>query len=261
MQQPQSDAPARKRRLAEAPHCSNAPSAGAAAGTTPFSVIVPTLHEERVLPETLAHLRGFRQAEEIIVVDGGSRDATVPLAEAAGARVVRARRGRGPQMNAGALAARHDHLLFLHADCRLPADAFHLIDQVFADGRGAGLFAIDFHSRHPILRLMSHLSRWPTPWTQFGEGALFMHRQTFDAVGGFPEWPLMEDVEMLRRLRRSSQLARARGTVRASPRRFVENGVVRQTLRNLACYTLFHLGMSPHRLVHWYAGGRRPVRD
>ena len=255
MHQRQLDAPARKRRLAERTGSSNV------AATTvdrlvspPFTVIIPALDEEPVLFETIAHLNGFRQVDEVIVVDGGSRDATVQVAEAAGARVLRASRGRGPQMNAGARAAQHGHLMFLHADCRLPPDAFRCIEEVFAGGHDAGLFAIDFGSPHVVLRTMSKLSRWSTPWTQFGEAALFMSRRLFDAVGGFPDWPLMEDVEMLRRLRRRSQLARARGTVQASPRRFLENGIWRQTLRNFWCYTLFQLGMPPSKLVDRYAG-------
>jgi hypothetical protein len=157
-------------------------------------------------------------------------------------------------MNAGARAAVNDHLLFLHADCRLPPDAFDAIHEVFSRGHTAGVFSIDFGSPHVILWTLSRLSRWPTRWTQFGEGALFIQRATFEAVGGFPDWPLMEDVEILRRLRRRTPVIPARRSVRASPRRFLENGVTRQMLRNLLCYALFQLGMAPERLLRWYTG-------
>jgi rSAM/selenodomain-associated transferase 2 len=226
------------------------------ASTEPFSVIIPTLLEERALPETLAHLNVFQEIAEVIVVDAGSNDATRAIARAAGARVLCTARGRGQQLNAGALAARNDNLLFLHADCRLPRNAFAAIGEVFARGQSAGLFAIDFGSAHPILAAMSFLSRWPSPWTEFGEGALFMQRGAYQEVGGFPDWPLMEDVEMLRRLRRAGRLTRARGTVQASPRRFFDQGVARQTLRNLCVYTLFRLGISPHRLVRLYTAAK-----
>jgi rSAM/selenodomain-associated transferase 2 len=217
-----------------------------------FSVIIPTLNEERALAATLTHLDAFRDIDETIVVDGGSVDATVDVARRHGARVVQAPRGRGRQLNHGARAAARQHLMFLHADCRLPAAAFDAVRETFAKGYGAGLFAIDYGSRHPILAALSWLSRWPTRWTQFGEGALFMRRSEFDAVDGFPEWPLMEDVEILRRLRRRSSLCAAPGIVRASPRRFQQNGVVRQMLRNVLVFGLFHLGMAPHRLLRLY---------
>lgn len=230
------------------------PSQTAHAGS--FSVIIPTLLEESTLPATLAHLEAFQEISEVIVVDASSRDATVEIARAAGARVLFAKRGRGSQLNAGALAAQSDNLLFLHADCRLPANAFAAIREVFASGEGAGLFAIDFGSSHPILKAMSFLSQWPTQWSAFGEGTLFMRREVYHEVGGFPDWPLMEDVEMLRRLRQAGHLRRARGTVQASPRRFLEHGVTRQTLRNFCVYALYRLGMAPHRLVRLYTAGK-----
>jgi rSAM/selenodomain-associated transferase 2 len=219
-----------------------------------FSVIIPVLDEADTLPETLAHLEAFPEIEEILVVDGGSRDATADLARGRGVRLLRAPRGRGRQLNCGARAARLDHLMFLHADCRLPDEAFDAVRHTFAAGHAAGLFRIDFGSRHPILACLSWLSRCPSRWTQFGEGALFVRRAEFNAIGGFPEWPLMEDVEILRRLRRRHSLAAAPETVQASPRRFLQRGVARQMLRNLLVYSLFHLGVSPERLVRLYNG-------
>jgi len=219
-----------------------------------FAVIVPTLNEETTLEATLQHLRTFPEVTEIIVADGGSEDATTTRARRAGARVLDAPRGRGPQLHAGARAARADHLLFLHADCRLPVDAFAAIRQTFAHGSRAGLFAIDYASRHPVLVTLSWLSRLPSRWTEFGEGALFLQRDVYEAVGGFPAWPLMEDVEILRRLRRRGVLGRAPGAVRASPRRFHNGGVTRQLLRNVTVYTLFHCGVAPERLLHLYGG-------
>lgn len=246
------------RSLAEAPTGSKALALGPpqVACTEPFSVIIPTLREERALPETLAHLNVFQEISEVLVVDAGSDDATRAIARDAGARVLCTPRGRGQQLNAGAQAARNDNLLFLHADCRLPENAFEAIGEVFARGQSAGLFAIDFRNSHPILQAMSFLSQWPSPWTEFGEGALFLRRGVYEEVGGFPDWPLMEDVEMLRKLRRAGRLTRARGTVLASPRRFLDQGVTRQTLRNICVYTLFRLGMAPHRLVRLYTAAK-----
>ncbi|MFQ5599882.1 MAG: TIGR04283 family arsenosugar biosynthesis glycosyltransferase [Candidatus Krumholzibacteriia bacterium] len=230
----------------------------APAGTDPdsFCVIIPTLHEAGIIFETVSHARSFPDVAEVVVVDGGSGDGTVDRALLAGARVLRAPRGRGSQMNAGAHASRAPNLVFLHADCRLPRTAFTAMRSVFARGHQAGVFAIDYGSPHLLLRLVAALSSLRTPWTQFGEAALFVRREHFSAVGGFPDWPFFEDVEVLSRLRRRGKLGRADGRVLASPRRYEKRGVWRQQLLNLLLYTLFRFGIPPHRLLRLYEGGR-----
>jgi hypothetical protein len=155
-------------------------------------------------------------------------------------------------MNAGARRARAANLVFLHADCRLPPGAFDSMARVFAAGHGAGLFAIDYASPHPLLRLLSRLSHLRSPWTEFGEAGLFLRRRLFEEIGGFPEWPLFEDLEILVRLRRRTSIGRARGCVQASPRRYLERGVWRQQGLNLLLYGLFQLGVSPARLARAY---------
>lgn len=151
---------------------------------------------------------------------------------------------------------RGETLVFLHADCCLPAHAFDAMLDVLDQGYDAGLFAVDYGAPHPVLRMMSRLSSWRTPWTEFGEGALFVRRARFEQLRGFPEWPLFEDVHLLARLRRLDTLGRARGAVRASPRRFERRGVLRQLLRNVLLLGLFHLGVSPHHLARLYEPGR-----
>jgi rSAM/selenodomain-associated transferase 2 len=190
------------------------------------------------------------------VADGGSRDATVALARAAGARVIEAPRGRGPQMNAGARATRTAIVLFLHADCALPPGAVDDARQTLADGHGAGIFRVRYSSNHVLLRLSGAATRWETPLTSFGEGALFVQREVFESVGGYPDWPLFEDVELLRRLRRVTRIGRARGTVHASARRFQARGVWRQQLTNAVVLAAFRLGVPPQRLMRLYDGGR-----
>ncbi len=155
-------------------------------------------------------------------------------------------------MNRGAESVRGDVLVFLHADCRLPNEAFDAMAAVLAGGPESGLFAIDYGSPHPLLRLMSWLSRRRSRWTEFGEGVLFVRRERFEAVGQFPEWPLFEDVELLARLRRCGEVGRARAVVQASPRRFLRRGVLRGMLRNAVLLALFHCGVSPHRLCSHY---------
>ena len=244
-----------KRRISDA---SRSDSREARARRPPsFGVIVPALDEADVITATVQRLRDSASVVDVVVADGGSTDGTVDAARRAGARVVVAPAGRGAQMNRGAAHVRGDTLLFLHADCRLPSNAFELMVDVLHTGRDAGLFAVDYEGSSRLLRLVSRLSHLRTRWTEFGEGALFVRRARFERLGGFPEWPLFEDVALLARLRAAGTLGRARGRVTASPRRYLRRGVLRQLLLNATLYGLFHLGVSPRRLHDWYEGGER----
>ena len=227
-----------------------------------FAVVIPALNEAACIGAAVARVRRAPGVEDVVVVDGGSEDGTAALARRAGARVLASAPGRGVQMNAGARAARGSTLVFLHADCELPPAAFESMRAVLQRGHDAGVFAIDYGSPHPLLRLLSALSRLRTRWTEFGEAALFVRRERFESIGGFPNWPLFEDVEILARLRRRGRLGRARGSVRASPRRYLRRGVVRQQLLVLHLYALYHLGVSPSNLQRRYGcaqeAGRNP---
>ncbi len=221
-----------------------------------FGVVIPALNEADCIVQAVESVRGADAVAGVVVVDAGSTDGTLRLARAAGADVLAAPGGRGAQMNAGARAVAGDTLLFLHADCRLPAGAFAAMGAVLAAGHDAGLFAIDYASEHPLLRLVSQLSRCRSRFTEYGEAALFVRRSRYESVGGFPEWPLFEDVEILARLRRAGTLGRARGSVRASPRRYLQRGVWRQQGLNLLLFTLYHLGVAPSTLQRLYAHDR-----
>lgn len=221
-------------------------------GTARFGVVIPALDEATGIAAAVRSVRDEPRVAEVVVVDGGSSDATLEVARRAGARVLRAPRGRGQQMNRGAAQVQGESLVFLHADCRLPPRAFDAMLDVFDQGYDAGLFAVDYGVPHPILSLVSRLSGWRSAWTEFGEGALFVRRACFERLGGFPDWPLFEDVDLLGRLRRLGTLGRAPGAVRASPRRFERRGVVRQLLLNSMLFGLYHLGVSPHRLARLY---------
>jgi rSAM/selenodomain-associated transferase 2 len=223
-----------------------------------FAIVVPTLEEAATIVETIAHLRAFPEVSEIVIVDGGSRDGTAARARTAGALVLEARRGRGAQMNVGARATTAPTLVFLHADCRLPPGAFDAMQRVLHGGCDAGVFGIRYDSRHPLLRLVGALSCLETRLTQFGEAALFVRRERFDEVGGFPEWPLFEDVDILSRLRRAGGVGRARGRVLTSARRYESCGILRQQLHNGLLLLLYHLGVSPERLSRRYFEVRWP---
>ncbi len=222
--------------------------------------MIPALDEMARIAATIEHVRTLSPAIDVVVADGGSHDGTADAAHAAGARVVTSPPGRGPQMNAGARLARGTALLFLHADCRLPPNALAAIDAIFAGGHEAGIFAIRYDSRHPMLRLAGAMSRFETRFTSFGEGALFVRRETFEFLGGFADWPLFEDVDFLARLRARKPIGRAAGAVIASARRYESQGVLRRQLRNAALLTLYVVGVSPRRLARIYPAMARGVK-
>lgn len=219
----------------------------------PVCVIVPTLNEGAGLGSFLGELTaaGFC---EIVVVDGGSTDETALVAARhRGVRVTRAAGGRGPALNAGAHATTAKYLLFLHADTLLPRGAATKIETFFADPNAVGgCFRLTFDKQSTVLRVYAWLTRFDTAFTTFGDQAYFVRRRTFESIGGFPEWPILEDVEMRRRLKRAGHFIKLPFPVVTSARRFKKNGVIRQQLKNAAIMILFYLGLSPRRITNWY---------
>jgi len=221
-----------------------------------LSIIVPMLNEAPGLPDLIGHLlRMGRDGVEVVLVDGGSDDGSVAIATRAGFEVLRAERGRARQMNAGAAATSGDVLLFLHADTRLPDGAIQLIDTALADGRHVwGRFDVGFDVRTwtmdataYLMNLRSSLSGIAT-----GDQALFMTRTAFDAVGGFPDQPLMEDVEITSRLRRQSRPACIRRPVLTSARRWQSRGPWRTILLMWRLRLAYWFGASPAELERQY---------
>lgn len=196
-----------------------------------LSIIVPMLNEAAALPGLLPQLAHWRaRGCEVLLVDGGSTDGSAAMARAAGFKVVDAERGRARQMNAGAANACGEVLLFLHADTQLPAEADAAVRAALADGRHAwGRFDVRITGRPPMLRvvavLMNRRSRISGIAT--GDQAIFVRRAVFAVVGGFPVQPLMEDIELSRRLLRRSRPACLRARVATSGRRWEQRGVWR----------------------------------
>jgi rSAM/selenodomain-associated transferase 2 len=227
---------------------------------TRLSIIVPVLDEADAIAthlETLAPLRAC--GAEVIVVDGGSRDGTPALARAGADRVLAAERGRASQMNAGAGAAGGDILLFLHADTRLPADADDLIGEGLASGeRVWGRFDVRIEGSHRLLGLVAALMNRRSRLTGVatGDQAIFVRREAFAAVGGYPDIPLMEDIVLSRRLKRLSRPACLAARVTTSGRRWERNGVLRTILTMWRLRLAFALGADPRNLALAY--GYRP---
>ena len=196
-----------------------------------LSVIVPVLNESAGFPGLLDRLVPLvRNGAEVIIADGGSDDDCASIAERAGFIVVRARRGRARQMNAGAGLATGDVLLFLHADTRLPDAAESIVVQALANsGRVWGRFDVRISGRPLMLRVVSHLMNLRSRLTGIatGDQAMFVTRAAFDAVGGFSDQPLMEDIELSRQLRKRSRPVCISRCVTTSGRRWERRGVWR----------------------------------
>jgi len=227
-----------------------------------FSVVIPVLNEESHLRQCLESFRDEGRDVETIVVDGGSGDRTVEVAVTCGARVVTSEPGRGVQQNAGARIATGDILLFLHADTRLPRGAFAILDESFKDEEVMiGSFRSTFDSERFVLGLYSFFSRFESPWTTFGDQCLVMRKSFFTGLGGFPAWPLFEDVRFLELARKRTKIHKFSAAVTTSARIFVSYGPVSGQLRNAWLLILYHLGCSPHRLAEIYYGLPRARRS
>jgi len=221
-----------------------------------ISVVIPTLNAAATLPDTLAALCSAAMLGEVIVADGGSSDETAARAVAAGARVVVGPRGRGGQLAAGAAAASGNWLLFLHADCRLEPGWERAVDAFLrapaAEAR-AGYFDLALDDPVPVARRLERLVTWRSRFLAlpYGDQGLLIARRLYDAVGGFAPLPLMEDVDLVRRLGRR-RLVRIGARCVASARRYRRDGFVRRPLRNLLCLLLYFIGVPPARIVRLY---------
>jgi len=192
-----------------------------------LSIVMPALNEAAGIVELLGALQPLRErGHELIVVDGGSTDATAALAAPHADAVLCAPRGRASQMNAGAAAARHALLLFLHADTRLPLQADTLVQEALAGARMWGRFDVHIEGSPFMLRVVAALMNLRSRWSGIatGDQAMFVTREAFERVGGFPLQPLMEDIELSRRLKRLGPPACLRAKVRTSGRRWERHG-------------------------------------
>lgn len=218
-----------------------------------LSVVIPALNAADSLAATLAALDGF---DEIIVVDGGSRDGTAALARRLGARVIETAPGRGGQLAAGAAAATSDWLLFLHADTVLSPGWRSVVDRHLsrpdaAERAACFRFALDDAS--PQARRLERWVAWRVAALAlpYGDQGLLIHRALYDRIGGYRPLPLMEDVDLVRRLGRR-RLTVLDASAATSARRWREDGWLARSARNLLCLALFHVGVPAERIARLY---------
>ena len=217
-----------------------------------LAIVVPALDEEEALR---AHLpAALATADEVVVSDGGSADATAEIAAALGARVVRGGRGRGAQLNRGAAACDAELLLFLHADTTLPPGAADLVREAIAAGHDGGAFHLRFTPTTlpyrfggAMVNLRTRLTRLP-----LGDQAQFVTRRAFERLGGYHDWPILEDLDFARRLRREGRVAILPQPVTTSARRYQRQGIARTLATNWLIWLLWAAGASPHRLARLY---------
>jgi rSAM/selenodomain-associated transferase 2 len=222
------------------------------------SIIVPTLNEEAHILPTLKALEQLPGDKEIVVVDGGSTDATLELARSQAVTVLDAPRGRGPQMHAGALAAAGSVLWFVHADTIPPPAALHEIETALEDQSVvAGNFGLLFDggsraarrltSIYPLLRLLRLC---------YGDSGIFVRKRVYEQIGGFRALALFEDLDLLRRLRRAGRFVHLPCSIVTSSRRFEQHNFGLIWLHWTSLQLLYWCGVSPNRLARWYRQAR-----
>lgn len=219
-----------------------------------FSVIVPAFNEAALIRQFLQHLRERAPNAEIIIADGGSTDGTADLSAGLCDQIVRSRRNRAIQMNAGGQAARGDILWFVHVDAEVPWGCLDEIERILGDPKiSGGYFRIRLPP-DPVYRLTDSFAHYAGILLRMrcGDHGIFCRRATFLEIGGFPEIPLMEDVEFFRRLQRRGRVMYSRKRIRANPRRYESIGRLRLTLAYGLIAMLYVFRVPPSKLASIY---------
>ncbi|MBE8970854.1 TIGR04283 family arsenosugar biosynthesis glycosyltransferase [Nostocales cyanobacterium LEGE 12452] len=219
-----------------------------------ISIIIPAINEAGNIKKAIATTQANLDVE-VIVVDGGSSDDTVAIAQSLNVKVISSSPGRAVQMNAGAVAASGEILLFLHADTRLPTGFDEMIRTALQQpGTVAGAFKLRIDASRLSLRwvewgvnVRSHFYQMP-----YGDQAIFLTKEVFQQIDGFPELPIMEDFELMRRLKSIGRVVIIPTPVVTSARRWLQKGVLKTTLLNQIVIIAYLLGVSPERICSWY---------
>ncbi len=223
-----------------------------------LAVVVPLLNELRTLPALLDMLSAL-PVDEVVLVDGGSSDGTLQILQRSGFQVLQTAAGRALQMNVGAEASVSDIIIFLHADTKISSSEITAIKNAFHDPSvSSGRFDLQFSSEAFLLRVIAWFINQRSRWSGIhtGDQCMFVRRATFEAVGGFPEQPLMEDVELAKRLKRMGRVTALHERVVTSSRRWEQHGVPGTVLLMWKLRLFYWLGASPERLAAMYQDAR-----
>ncbi len=224
-----------------------------------ISVIIPVLNDAEALDLALSSTQDCTGVEWI-VVDGGSSDSSAEVAQSRGVKVVHSPPGRARQMNRGAEVAEGTFLVFLHADTRLPEGFDHHVRRILTQsGVAAGAFQLQIDAPSARLRLIERAANWRSRYLQmpYGDQAIFLRAELFREMGGFPDLPIMEDFQLIRRLRGRGRIVIAPAGALTSARRWKKQGALRTTLINQWMILGFYLGFEPARLALWYHRKKR----
>lgn len=223
-----------------------------------FSIIIPCFNEASTILASLNRLKVDATQVEIILVDGGSTDATCSLVADRVDQLIHASKGRAKQMNAGADAATGGVLVFLHADTTLPKNAFQLIEQGLLQGAQWGRFDVNLTGSHPLLTIIASMMNWRSRLSGIatGDQTIFVHKSLFKQIKGFPDIALMEDIALSKRLKRISKPYCISDKVSTSARRWEEFGIFRTILLMWWLRLGYFVGVSPTLLQQLYSGGR-----
>jgi rSAM/selenodomain-associated transferase 2 len=220
---------------------------------------MPAFNEVKDLHSTLNRLQ-LSDCEELIVVDGGSDDGTVSEARNFTDKVYVTKSGRASVMNFGAKKADGDILLFLHADCVLPDSGFKIIRETLSDDNiAAGAFFLHIDNPNPVFRIIELVANFRSRITSllYGDQGIFLRKEVFDWIGGYAEIPLMEDIEISGRLKKTGKIALKRPAIKASPRRWLKEGALYTTLRDWSiAFSYTFLKVSPEKLIKYYGDVR-----
>lgn len=219
-----------------------------------ISVIIPILNEAKILEKTLSQLQLELESHELIVVDGGSIDASVRIAEEYG-KVVVSERGRAKQLNTGAAVATGDILIFIHADIWLEPGAFAAVETAISSGYVGGGFRQKIDGEKHLYRLIEIAGDIRGKYLKvfYGDSGIFLARTDFEKIGGFPEVPILEEMEFSKNLRQLGKTTLLTPYIHISARRWEARGILRTTLNNWLITLLYFLGVSPEKLARLYS--------
>ena len=218
-----------------------------------YSIIIPTLNEEKFLPLVLEHLNKFDEDFEIIVADGGSRDDTLITAEDFNVKICKCEKGKGLQLNNGAKCSSGKVLIFLHADTFLPDDVFNLINEyMFIKNINIATFKMKFDIENYLMKVYSWFTKFDSIFTTFGDQVIVIRRDFFNELNGFPNLTIFEDVELCRKARRITKIYKLPAFVTTSARRFIRKGILKTQLLNGLYIMGYLIGVSPAKIYKKY---------